>query len=158
MKKRARLNICGPLTPARTSWSSAATDIRCALRRFHAQIELFKRAAVSYEILIEAREPIDGWSVCTVCLSVERTTKVFSGRWRCGDCGVDTSNNSQRTLKEYLAENPSETLEKNLRAWGAVKGVRPAYKMLRSARYKCLMVLGRRTRGEPEPSSTAATP
>ena len=26
-----------------------------------------------WEILIEAREPIDVWSVCTVCLQVERT-------------------------------------------------------------------------------------
>jgi hypothetical protein len=104
---------------------------------------------LSYEILIEEREPIDGWTVCTVCLNVERTLTVWRGRWRCPDCGVDTSNNSQRALKEYLTENPSETIEKNLRAWGNVKGVRAAYKMLRSARYKCLLVLGRRMRGEP---------
>jgi hypothetical protein len=112
---------------------------------------------MSYEILIEEREPIDGWSVCTVCLSVERTVKVWRGRWRCSDCGVDTSNNSQRVLKDYLAENPSETLEKNLREWSNVKGVRAAYKMLRSARYKCLMVLGRRMRDEPPPETSAAT-
>jgi hypothetical protein len=99
---------------------------------------------MSYEILIEEREPIDGWTVCTVCLSVERTVKVYRGRWRCPDCGVDTSNNSQRALKEYLAENFPDTIEKNLRDWTAVKGVRPAYKMLRSARYKCLLTLGRR--------------
>jgi len=99
---------------------------------------------MSYEILIEQREPIDGWTVCTVCLSVERTAKVYRGKWRCADCGVDTSNNSQRGLKEYLAENFPDTIEKNLRDWTAVKGVRAAYKMLRSARYKCLLVLGRR--------------
>ena len=112
---------------------------------------------MSYEILIEEREPIDGWTVCTVCLNVERTAKVWRGRWRCSDCGVDTSNNLQRGLKDYLTENPSETLEKNLREWSNVKGVRAAYKMLRSARYKCLMVLGRRMRGEPPPEAPAAT-
>jgi hypothetical protein len=118
---------------------------------------------MSYEILVEQREPIDGWTVCTVCLSVERTTKVWGrGKWRCPDCGVDTSNNSQRTLKEYLTENSSETIEKNLREWSNVKGVRAAYKMLRSARYKCLLALGRRMRGEvpaptpAEPSGSAA--
>jgi hypothetical protein len=110
---------------------------------------------MSYEILIEEREPIDGWTVCTVCLSVERTAKVYTRKWRCSDCGVDTSNNSQRTLKEYLTENPAETLEQNLREWSNVKGVRAAYKMLRSARYKCLLLLGRRLRGEPAPAPTA---
>jgi 3-oxoacyl-[acyl-carrier-protein] synthase III len=44
-----------------------------------------------------------------------------------------------------------------LRDWTAVKGVRAAYKMLRSARYKCLLVLGRRIFSErvsptPEPA------
>lgn len=105
---------------------------------------------MSYEILIEQREPIDGWSVCTVCLNVDRTTSVILRRWRCSDCGVDSSNNSQRTIKDYLTENSQETIEKNLRDWTAVKGVRPAYKMLRSARYKCLLKLGRRLRGEAE--------
>ena len=57
---------------------------------------------MSYEILIEEREPIDGWTVCTVCLSVERTAKVWRGRWRCPDCGVDTSNNSQRTVADEV--------------------------------------------------------
>jgi hypothetical protein len=111
---------------------------------------------VSYEILIEERETIDGWTVCTVCLNVERTTTVLGRKWRCPDCGVDTSNDSQRALKVYLTENPQETLEKNLAAWSNVKGVRAAYKMLRSARYKCLMVLGRRLRGEPPPVKPAA--
>jgi hypothetical protein len=104
---------------------------------------------LSYEILIEEREPIDGWTVCTVCLSVERTATVARRNWRCGDCGVTTANDSQRTVRVYLTENPQETLEKNLREWSNVKDVRAAYKMLRSARYKCLMVLGRRMRGEP---------
>jgi hypothetical protein len=107
---------------------------------------------MSYEILIEQREPIDGWSVCTVCLSVDRTTNVIRRRWRCSDCGVDSSNNTQRTLKDYLIDNGAETIEKNLREWSAVKGVRPAYKMLRSARYKCLLTLEKRLRGEaPRP-------
>ena len=109
---------------------------------------------MSYEILIEEREPIDGWTVCTVCLNVERTAQgVRGGKWRCTDCGVDTSNNSQRTLSDYLTENSAETLEKNLREWSNVKGVRAAYKMLRSARYKCLLVLGRRLRGEARRTS-----
>ena len=110
---------------------------------------------MSYEILIEEREPIDGWTVCTVCLSVERTAKVWRGRWRCADCGVDTSNNSQRALKDYLAENFPDTIEKNLNEWVATRGVRAAYKMLRSARYKCLLVLGRRLKGE-QPSKSPA--
>ena len=104
---------------------------------------------MSYETLLEEREPIDGWTVCTVCLNVDRTTTVLGRRWRCADCGIDTSNNSQRGLRDYLKENPTETLEKNLREWGNVKGVRAAYKMLRSARYKCLLTLGRRMRDEP---------
>jgi hypothetical protein len=104
---------------------------------------------MSYEILLEEREPIDGWMVCTICLNVDRTTAVLRRRWRCSDCGVDTSNNSQRPLRDYLTENTAETLEKNLREWGNVKGVRAAYKMLRSARYKCLLVLGRRLRDDP---------
>jgi hypothetical protein len=107
---------------------------------------------MSYEILMEEREPIDGWTVCTVCLNVDRTTSVLRRKWRCADCGVDTSNNSQRGLRDYLTENPAETLEKNLREWGNVKGVRAAYKMLRSARYKCLLALGRRMRGELPPA------
>jgi hypothetical protein len=103
---------------------------------------------MSYEALIEQREPIDGWSVCTVCLSIDRTTNVIRRRWRCADCGVDSTNNTQRTLKDYLTENGEETIEKNLQDWTAVKGVRPAYKMLRSARYKCLLTLRLRLRGE----------
>lgn len=106
---------------------------------------------MSYEILIEQRAPIDGWTVCTVCLNLERTVIVARRRWRCPDCGVDTSNNTQRTLEDYLTENTAEILEKNLREWGNVKGVRAAYKMRRSARYKCLLTLGRRMRGEEPP-------
>jgi hypothetical protein len=118
---------------------------------------------LSYEILLEDNVPIDGWSVCTVCLNVERTIKVVHRRWRCPDCGIDAGNNTQRDLRVYLVENSAEVLENNLREWGNVKGVRAAYKMLRSARYKCLMTLGRRMRGEPsasasgEPSSPSST-
>lgn len=115
-----------------------------------------EKSRLSYEILIEEQEPIDGWTVCTVCLNVERTINTIHRRWRCPDCGVDASNNSQRALRDYLAENGDDVLAKNLREWGNVKGVRAAYKMLRSARYKCLMTLGRRMRGEPivSPSAT----
>jgi ribosomal protein L37AE/L43A len=102
---------------------------------------------MSYEILIEGRETIDGWSVCTVCLNVDRTTAVAAKKWRCADCGVDARNESQQPLRAYLIENPVSTLETNLREWGNVKGVRPAYKMLKSARYKCLLTLSRRNIG-----------
>jgi hypothetical protein len=104
---------------------------------------------MSYELLIEEREPIDGWMICTVCLNLDRPARVARARWRCVDCGVDAGNNSQRTLRDYLTENPAETLEKNLREWSAVKGTRAAYKMLRAARYKCLLTLGKRLRGAP---------
>ncbi len=110
---------------------------------------------MSYEILLEQREPIDGWTVCTVCLSIDRTASVERRRWKCSDCGVDTSNNSQRALRGYLTENSSETLEKNLAAWTNTKGIRPAYKMLRSARYKCLLTLSRRMHGDPPPTPDA---
>jgi len=103
----------------------------------------------SYELLIEEREPIDGWTVCTVCLNLDRTSAVQRKRWRCGDCGVDASKDSQRELKAYLTETSAETIANNLAQWGNAKGVRAAYKMLRSARYKCLLTLGRRLRGEP---------
>jgi hypothetical protein len=113
---------------------------------------------MSYEILIEERESIDGWSLCTVCLNVERTEKVAGKNWKCADCSVGTANNSQRVLKDYLLENSTETLERNLRQWSNVKGMRAAYKMLRSARFKCLIILGRRLRGESvqPPTSTGS--
>ena len=50
----------------------------------------------------------------------------------------------QQPLPQYLEENPIDVLERNLREWLAVKGMRPAYKSLRSARFKCLMTLSRR--------------
>jgi hypothetical protein len=100
--------------------------------------------AMSYEILIEEQESIDDWTVCTVCLNIHRAATITEKKWRCTDCGIDAGNNTQRLLRAYLTENPVETLEKNLRQWGNVKGVRVAYKMLRSARYKCLMTLGKR--------------
>jgi hypothetical protein len=103
----------------------------------------------SYESLIEQREPIDGWTVCTVCLNLDRTSAVQRKRWRCADCGVDAGNATQRTLKDYLTQNSAETIESNLQQWANVKGVRAAYRMLRSARYKCLLTLGKRLRGEP---------
>jgi hypothetical protein len=100
--------------------------------------------SMRYEILLENREPLDRWTLCTVCLNVDRTTAVLRRRWRCADCGVDTSNDTQRPLKAYLTETPTETIEKNLREWSNVKGARAAYKMLRSARYKCLLTLQKR--------------
>jgi ribosomal protein L37AE/L43A len=99
---------------------------------------------MNYEILLDGEEPIDNWSVCKVCLNVDRTTSVVRRRWRCSDCRVDSSNNSQQPLRVYLAENDRETLEKNLREWIDTKGVRPAFKMLKSARYKCLLTLSKR--------------
>ena len=66
------------------------------------------------------------------------------------------TNNSQRTLKEYLVENYPATIEKNLNEWTAVKGVRAAYKMRRSARYKILLVLGRRLLGGKTSASPAS--
>ena len=99
---------------------------------------------MSYEILLEGRESIDGWTVCTVCLNVDRTEAVTAKKWRCSDCGIDTSNDSQQHLPKYLLDNPPATLETNLRQWGAVKRIRPAYRMLKSARYKCLLTLSRK--------------
>jgi transposase-like protein len=99
---------------------------------------------MNYTILIEQQESVDGWTVCTICLNVDRTAAVARKRWRCPDCGIDASNNTQQPLAKYLVDNPPSTLEKNLREWGNVKGVRAAYRMLRSARYKCLLTLSRR--------------
>jgi hypothetical protein len=105
---------------------------------------------MSYEILLGGTEPIEHWSVCTVCLNVERTVAVNGAkRWRCADCGSSATAECPQALPAYLADNPPETLETNLRQWSAVKGVRPAYKMLRSARYKCLLTLSRKESGEP---------
>jgi len=95
-----------------------------------------------YEILLDQREPIEAWSVCTVCMNVDRTATVRRPRWRCSDCGSDAEH--QQPLPQYLDENPIEVLERNLREWLALKGMRPAYKSLRSARFKCLMTLSRR--------------
>jgi hypothetical protein len=103
----------------------------------------------SYESLVEEREPIDGWTICTVCLNLDRTQAVKQKRWRCADCGVDASLDMQRELKDYLTENSAEKISSNLEQWNNTKGVRAAYKMLRSARYKCLLTLGKRLRGEP---------
>jgi hypothetical protein len=100
-----------------------------------------------WEILIEGREPIDGWTVCTVCLQVDRTAATERRKWRCSDCVADNTQNLQRPLRAYLEANPAATIERNLQEWGAVKGVRPAYKMLKSARYKCLLTLSKREIG-----------
>jgi hypothetical protein len=104
---------------------------------------------MSYEILLTSDEPIDGWTVCTICLNVDRTAAVNAKKWRCSDCGSDTSNNSQQAIRAYLVENPPNVLESNLKQWSGVKGVRPAYKMLKSARYKCLLTLSKRENGTP---------
>ena len=97
-----------------------------------------------YEILLEDREPLDRWMLCTVCLNVDRSVAVARRRWRCADCGVDSSNDTQQPLKAYLIDTPAETIENNLREWNNVKGARAAYKMLRAARYKCLLALQKR--------------
>ena len=79
-----------------------------------------------------------------MCLNVDRTLAVVRRRWRCSDCGVDTSNDTQQPLKAYLIATPAETIEQNLREWMNVKGARVAYRTLRAARYKCLLVLQKR--------------
>jgi hypothetical protein len=106
-----------------------------------------------FEILLEGREPIDAWMICTVCLSVDRAASVSHARWRCGDCGAVSD--LQQPLPQYLDENSLDSLDRNLREWGNAKGVRPAYKMLKSARFKCLMKLSRRRSGGAE---SAAAP
>ncbi len=100
-----------------------------------------------YELLLEGREPIEAWSVCTVCMNADRTASVGRPRWRCPDCGSVADH--QQSMPQYLDENSLEVLERNLREWLAVKGVRPAYKSLRSARFKCLMTLSRRRAAAP---------
>jgi hypothetical protein len=102
--------------------------------------------SMRYEILLEEREPLDRWSVCTVCLNVDRTLAVVRRRWRCADCGVDASNDTQQPLKDYLLTTPTDVIENNLKEWNNVKGARAAYKMLRAARYKCLLTLQKRVR------------
>ena len=103
-----------------------------------------------YEILLDGLEPVEAWSVCTVCLNVDRTASVQRARWRCADCGSLADH--QQPIPQYLDENSLEVLDRNLREWTAVKGVRPAYKMLKSARFKCLMTLSRRRQGAPTTS------
>jgi len=103
-----------------------------------------------YEILLEGRESVEAWSVCTVCMNADRTTAVLRARWRCADCGSLADH--QQPIVQYLDENSLDVLDRNLREWGAVKGVRPAYRMLRSARFKCLMTLSRRR--HPAPAAT----
>jgi hypothetical protein len=101
----------------------------------------------SYEVLIEGREPIEAWSVCTICLQVDRTASVGRRRWRCSDCSAISDR--QQQLLAYLEEHPVETLEKDLREWGTVKGVRAAYRMLKAARFKCLITLNKRRGSNP---------
>ena len=61
---------------------------------------------------------------------------------------MDSSNDTQQPLKAYLIATSTDTIEKNLREWNNVKGARPAYKVLRAARYKCLLVLQKRMQPE----------
>lgn len=98
--------------------------------------------SVNYEILIEGREPIDAWSVCTICLQVDRTASVQRRKWRCSDCSAVGAH--ALPVIQYLDEHPAGTLEHDLKEWGNAKGVRAAYKMLKSARFKCLITLNRR--------------
>jgi len=103
-----------------------------------------------YEILLDGLEPIDAWSVCTVCANVDRIASVRRARWRCSDCGSPAD--QQQPMTQYLDENSLEALDRNLREWNAVKGVRPAYRMLKAARFKCLMTLSRRRQDAPATS------
>jgi hypothetical protein len=97
---------------------------------------------MNWEILIASREPIEAWSVCKVCLQVDRTASTQRRRWRCSDCSA--IGDLQQPLVQYLDEHTVETLDKDLKVWGSVKGVRAAYRMLKSARFKCLITLNKR--------------
>jgi hypothetical protein len=59
---------------------------------------------MSYEILVEEREPIDGWTVCTVCLNVERTAKVWRGKYRCPDERLHTASVELGPFPHYYLE------------------------------------------------------
>ena len=48
----------------------------------------------------------------------------------------------------HLLATPAETIEKNLKEWNNAKGMRAAYKMLRAARYKCLLTLQKRVHAQ----------
>lgn len=135
-------------------FTAIARAIAAFVRGSSGPVPAYTRSAhgdgiASYESLIEERSPIEGWSICTVCLNLDRTEAVTHKRWRCADCGVDANTGVQSELKAYLAENSAEKIAGNLEQWNNVKGARAAYKMLRAARYKCLLTLGKRLRGEP---------
>jgi hypothetical protein len=98
--------------------------------------------SANYEILIDGLEPIEAWSVCTICLQVDRTASAQRRSWRCSDCSAIGS--LTEPVVAYLDAHPAETLERDLKEWGNAKGVRAAYKMLKSARFKCLITLNRR--------------
>ena len=104
---------------------------------------------MGWEILIDAREPIEAWSVCTICLQVDRTASTNRRRWRCSDCS--SIGDLSQPIVRYLDEHPVDVLEKDLKEWGNVKGARAAYKMLKAARFKCLITLNRRRQIKPEP-------
>jgi hypothetical protein len=104
----------------------------------------------SFELLIEGKEPVSDWSICLICLQVDRTAAVLKRRWRCPDCGSDNTAGLQKALSTYLVENPVSLIERNLAEWSNVKGMRPAYKMLKAARFKCLITLCRREYPEAE--------
>jgi hypothetical protein len=108
-----------------------------------------KSGEMHWEILIEGREPIDAWSVCTICLQVDRTASTERRRWRCTDCS--SIGDLQQPLVEYLDQHTVEMLEGDLKEWSNVKGVRAAYRMLKSARFKCLMTLNRRRQPAAQP-------
>ena len=67
--------------------------------------------------------------------------------WRCSDCSAIGS--LTEPVVAYLDAHPAETLERDLKEWGNAKGVRAAYKMLKSARFKCLITLNRRRQTSP---------
>jgi hypothetical protein len=110
----------------------------------------------SFELLLDGKEPVADWSVCLICLQVDRSAAVAKRRWRCPDCGTDNTGGLQKPLRTYLVENPVNLIERNLAEWGNVKGMRNAYKMLKAARFKCLITLRRRE--FPDPEQAAAQP
>jgi hypothetical protein len=103
---------------------------------------------VSYEDLMEGEQPVGRFSICTICLGIAPTPLPGGTPWRCAECGSGEGGGTRQTLQQYLEDNTPSMLEQNLRQWLSIKGMRPAFKMRKSARYKCLLTLSRKRHGE----------
>ena len=107
--------------------------------KFAAFIRPLAQRARAYLREHELRDPHRGTraarrlEVCTVCLNGAHLTKATARRkWRCSDCGAAAEQLAARSQEPILSESPTRSSE--LERWTTAKGVRPAYKMLRSAR------------------------